>query len=164
MRSLIPWKRQDRNLAVQREEDDPFFGLWQDVNRVFGDFFTGTELTPFSAMRGGFTPSINITESEKEIAVTAELPGLDEKDVELSLSQGALTIRGEKKQENEEKGRDFYRMERSYGTFSRTIPLPRDVVDADKVTAEFEKGVLRVTLPKLETAQTVSRRIPVNRG
>lgn len=161
MRSLIPWKRQERDVAVQREESEPFFSLWQDVNRAFDDFFTGTELTPFSALRGGFTPSINVTESDNEIAVTAELPGLDEKDVELSLSHDALTIKGEKKQESEEKGRDFYRMERSYGSFSRTIPLPRDVVDADKVTANFDKGVLRVTLPKLETAQTLSRRIPV---
>lgn len=161
MRSLIPWKRQERDVAVQREESEPFFSLWQDVNRVFDDFFTGTELTPFSALRGGFTPSINVTESDNEIAVTVELPGLDEKDVELSLSHDALTIKGEKKQESEEKGRDFYRMERSYGSFSRTIPLPRDVVDADKVTANFDKGVLRVTLPKLETAQTLSRRIPV---
>jgi HSP20 family protein len=109
-------------------------------------------------------PSINVTESEKALVVTAELPGLDEENVELSLSHDTLTIKGEKKQENEEKGHEFYRLERSYGAFSRRIPLPGGVVDMDRVTAKFEKGILHINLPKLETAQALSRRIPVKSG
>jgi len=161
MRNLIPWRRQEQDVSLSRQNDDPFYGLWQNVNRVFDDFFTGYDMMPFGPMKNEFSPSVNVAETDEAIEVTAELPGMSEKDVDVSLTQDALTIKGEKKQEHEEKGQDYYHMERSYGSFSRVIPLPRDMVDADKVEASFDKGVLRVTLPKLEKAQHISRRIPV---
>lgn len=97
-------------------------------------------------------PAVNISETDKEVRVDAELPGLDPKDVEVSLDGGALVIRGEKKFEEEKKKDSFHRIERSYGSFTRTVPLPAPV-EAKGVTAKFEKGVLRVALPKAKPAQ-----------
>jgi HSP20 family protein len=105
-----------------------------------------------------------MTEREKEIEVTAELPGMSEEDIDITLARDVLTIKGEKKQETEDKGNNYYRMERSYGKFSRVIPLPDGVVDNENVDATFKNGVLTITLPKLEEAQQVSRRITVNAG
>jgi len=96
--------------------------------------------------KGAF-PVVNVSETEKEIRVDAELPGLEAKDVEMRLENGALVITGEKKFEGEEKKDSYHRIERSYGTFTRAVPLPCAVVE-DAVKARFEKGVLRVTLPK----------------
>ncbi len=98
--------------------------------------------------REGF-PAVNVSETEKEIRVEAELPGLEPGDVEVSLENGALVIRGEKKFEGEEKKENFHRIERSYGSFTRAVPLPAKV-ESKGVKAKFEKGVLRVTLPKAE--------------
>ncbi len=99
-------------------------------------------------------------ETAKEIRVTAELPGLEEKDLEVSLLEGALTIKGEKRDEHEEEKGDVYHSERHYGMFERTISLPSQV-DADKVKASFKKGVLKITLPKTKEAQPNRRIIPV---
>jgi HSP20 family protein len=107
---------------------------------------------------------VNVTEREKEFEVTAELPGMAENDIDISLSRDVLTLKGEKKQETEDKGDNYYRMERSYGKFSRVIPLPADAVDNDNVEATFKNGVLTIILPKLEEAQQISRRITVNAG
>ena len=107
-----------------------------------------------------FTPAINIAESDGEYKVTAELPGMDEQDIELSLHRDHLTIKGEKKQEHEEKSNGYHRVERSYGSFQRTIPLPQEI-DADKVAANFQKGVLTVTLPKLPELQSGAKRIAI---
>ena len=103
---------------------------------------------------------MDVAEDGKEITLTAELPGLDEKDVEILLSNNVLTIKGEKKSEQEKKEKDYYRVERSYGSFSRTIPLPEGI-DADKVNASFKKGVLTVTVPKLPEAQKEVKKIAV---
>lgn len=109
---------------------------------------------------GGFMPAVNVTETNNELQVTAELPGVDEKNVEVSINRGLLTIRGEKKQENEEKKEGFYRMERSYGTFHRSIPLPQEV-DTDKATATFKNGVLMVALPRLPELQSGAKKIAI---
>jgi HSP20 family protein len=98
-------------------------------------------------------PAVDLSEDENEITVKAELPGLEAKDVELTLDQGVLTIRGEKKFEGEEKKENYHRIERSYGSFVRSVPLPR-AVKSDKVKAKFDKGVLTVTMPKAEKAQS----------
>lgn len=94
-------------------------------------------------------PVVNVSETEKEIAVDAELPGLEAKDVDVSLQNGSLVITGEKKFEGEEKKDNYHRIERSYGKFTRTVPLPAKV-NAKGIKARFEKGVLHVTLPKAE--------------
>ncbi len=148
---LIPWNRGRRQVQVRREEEDPFFGFQHDMNRLFDDFWRGSWLTPYGASEkewSMFNPQIDVVETDTEVKVQAELPGLEEKDFEVSITQDTLTIRGEKKQEKEEKGRNYYRAERSYGSFQRMIPLPR-TVDPDKVSAEFSKGVLTISLPKV---------------
>jgi HSP20 family protein len=148
---LIPWNRGKRQVQVQREERDPFLALQHEMNQLFDDFWGGSWLTPYGASErewSMFSPQVDVVETDTEVKVQAELPGLEEKDFEVSVSQDTLTIRGEKKQEQEEKGRNYYRAERSYGSFQRSIPLPRNV-DADRVSAEFTKGVLTISLPKV---------------
>ncbi|MCI0395316.1 MAG: Hsp20/alpha crystallin family protein [Chloroflexi bacterium] len=163
---LVPWRgNRGSNLAVRQEEDYPY-SLQREVNRLFDDFFSGFDLapSPWWGERTTFLPRVNVTEREKEIEVTAELPGLSQEDVDISLARDTLTIKGEKKQEEEHKGENYYRMERSYGQFSRTIPLPEGVVDPNKVEAMFKNGVLTITLPKRKEAQQVSKRITVKAG
>jgi HSP20 family protein len=103
---------------------------------------------------------VDITENEKEIKLSAELPGMDEKDIDVSLQNNTLTIKGEKKEEKEDKGKDCYKMERSYGSFSRSIPVPVEV-ETDKVEAKFNKGVLSITLPKTAKAVAETKKIAV---
>lgn len=162
IRDLIPWTR-GRDVEVRRGADtDPFLTLHREMNRLFDDVFRGFDLAPFGTMRafgrGAGWPSIEVADGEKEIKVTAELPGLDEKDVQIEIADGVLAIRGEKKTEIEDKDRLF--SERSYGRFERRIPL--DNVDEDKVSAAFKNGVLTVTLPKAAEAQKPVRRIAIN--
>ena len=107
-----------------------------------------------------FMPQIDVDETEKEVRVTAELPGMEEKDVEVTLTQGVLTIKGEKREEHEENKRDFHHSELRYGMFQRAIQLPADI-DADQAKASFKKGVLRITLPKTAEAQSSRRRIQI---
>jgi HSP20 family protein len=105
-------------------------------------------------------PAVNVSESDQEFRISAELPGMDENDIELLLSQGNLTIKGEKKQEHEDKGSGYYRLERNYGTFQRSIPLPKGV-DTEQVDATFKKGVLTVTLPKIPELQSDTRKVTI---
>jgi len=101
-------------------------------------------------------PAVNVSETEKEISVDAELPGLEAKDVDVSLDNGSLVIKGEKKFEGEEKKDNYHRIERSYGSFSRSVPLPAKV-NPKGIKARFEKGVLHVTLPKAEPSQPAQK-------
>jgi HSP20 family protein len=162
IKNLLPtvWRKSES--PVRREEDHPFFALHREMNRMFDDFFHSFDLTPFG---GGtsfatFSPSVDIREDEKEVSIKAELPGLDEKDIEVSLSDDSLTIRGEKKDEKEEKGKEYWHRETSYGSFRRVIPLPEGL-DTEKADARFKKGVLTVTLPRLEEAKTKGKRITI---
>ncbi len=157
-KNVVPVKRE--SVPVRREEFHPFLLLRQEINSLFDYFFRGFEIEPFRGRFGAFTPSIDVKESDKDISVIAELPGMDEKDIDVSLTRDALTIKGEKKEEKEEKRKDYYRMERTFGSFTRTIPLPTEI-DVDKVKAEFKKGVLTVTLPKSEKAIKETKKIPV---
>lgn len=160
MKDLVPWGRERRNVPVRREQDNPFYSLQRSINQVFDNFlFEGFGRSPFSLM-ASFSPRLDVSETDEEFHVTAELPGMDEKDVEVSLSNHVLTLKGEKKDEREDKRRDFYRVERSYGMFERTVPIP-DGVDLDKVEASFKKGLLTVTLPKTAEYQKERKRIPV---
>ena len=111
-------------------------------------------------MVAGFAPQVDVTETDKEIKVCAEIPGVDAKDVDVTVEDDMLTIKGEKKYEREENEKGQYRMERSYGSFKRSIPLPVEVDDA-KAKAEFKNGVLRLTLPKRPGAKSRRKRIPV---
>jgi HSP20 family protein len=157
-KNIVPVEK--KSVPVKREEQHPFSLFRQEMNSLFDNFFRGFELEPFKGRFGAFSPSVDVKESDKDISVTAELPGLDDKDIDVSLSRDSLTIKGEKKEEKEEKGKDYYRMERSFGSFTRTIPLPAEI-DVDKVKAEFKKGLLTVTLPKSEKAIKEKKKISV---
>ena len=159
---LIPWKRDEKNLPVKRDEYDPLYNLQRSMNRLFDDFFNSFDLAPFGGF-GAFSPRVDVNESDKEIKVAAELPGLDENQIEVSLAHNVLTISGEKKEEKEDKGKNFYRMERSYGSFQRSVPLPVEI-ETDKVEAKFKKGVLTITLPKTAEARKQAKRIPIKTG
>jgi HSP20 family protein len=158
---LVPWGR-GRNLTTRRNEEyNPVLALHREMNRLFDDVFRGFDLAPFS---GGLFeqsmrwPSIEVNETDKDVKVTAELPGLDEKDVQVELANGVLAIKGEKKTETEDKDRRF--SERYYGRFERRIPV--EDVDQEKVSAAFKNGVLTVTMPKLPQAESKVKRIAVN--
>ncbi len=165
IRDLIPWSRQENRLPVPFETDQetdsfPLLSLHRDVNRLFDDVFRGLGASRFGGLSRSLTwPNLELAESEKEFRIAAELPGLDEKDVELSLEDGVLTLRGEKKSDVEDKDRGY--SERSYGRFERRIALPRSV-ERDKASAAFKNGVLTVTLPKSQAANENRRRIPIN--
>jgi HSP20 family protein len=161
IRNLVPRPFWKKDVPVRREEDNPFSVLQQDINSLFDNFFQGFDVEPFFRSKaGGFTPQVDVSENEKEIRVSAELPGMDEKDIDVSINRDSLTIRGEKREEKEDKGKDYYRMERSYGSFTRSVPLPVEV-DIDKVDAKFKKGVLTVTLPKTAKAVEETKKISV---
>jgi len=157
---LTPWRRRSR-LPVrqqQQEERDPFTALQRRMNRLFEDFTRGFEMTPFGEQN--WMPRVNVSENDKEVCVTAELPGMEEKDLDVTLAKNALTLKGEKKEEREEKDRNYHRVERTYGSFYREIPLPVEV-EADKVDAKFKNGVLTVTLPKSHQAQAAAKKVTV---
>jgi HSP20 family protein len=142
-------------LPVKREEYNPFALLRQEMNALFDNFFRGFEAEPSGGRLSAFRPNIDVAENDKEIKVSAELPGMDEKDIEIGLARDELTIKGEKKLEKEEKGKNYYRMERSYGSFSRSVTLPTEV-DMDKADVQFKKGLLTIVLPK--TVKAVTRK------
>jgi len=158
IRNLIPFGR--KSVPVKREDENPFSILRREMDSLFDNFFQGFDIAPFEGRMGAFTPKVDVAESDKEIKITAELPGLDEKDIDVSLQNDMLIIKGEKKEEKEDKGKDYYRMERSYGSFSRTIPLPIEV-ETDKIEATFKKGVLNITLPKTAKAAAETKKIAV---
>jgi HSP20 family protein len=147
----------------------PFDALRQEVDRLFDDFYGNDWLRPFraparpSAMARSFewsAPAVDIIEREKAFEITAELPGLDEKSIEVVLRNGNIAIKGEKRDEKEEKSGDYYLRERQFGSFERSFALP-DGVAADKIEARFNKGVLTVTLPKTAEAQKPEQKITV---
>jgi HSP20 family protein len=159
LRSLLPF-RGGRSLDPTL---DPFFSLHRDVNRAFEDMFKG--FGPTQDTWGGnaiAAPRIDVKETEKGLEVSAELPGVDEKDIELEIDDDVLTIKGEKKLEKEEKDEKtgYHLMERSYGSFARSIRLPYSV-KPEAVTAEFNKGVLKVACPRPAEAVSASKRIPI---
>jgi HSP20 family protein len=159
IKDLIPWRRRESKVPVRREEEEPLDLFQQDMNRLFDEFFQGFGLAPFPAtgeMWDAFTPRVDVVESDDELKVSAELPGIDEKDIDVSLSRDVLTISGEKKEKQEYRGEYYFRTERSYGSFQRSIPLPCNV-DTGKVEAIFDNGVLTITLPKTDETRCRKR-------
>jgi HSP20 family protein len=162
VRDLIPWTRPSHpSLASRDEAGSPLLSLQRDMNRLFDDFFRDISL-PSPTMASSAWPQVDVAETDTEYKVTAEVPGLEEKDVELTLQDNALTISGERKGEHEERKGDRYYAERFHGRFTRTIPLPMDV-EADKAAAAFKNGVLTVVLPKAAHARQSGKRIPIQK-
>jgi HSP20 family protein len=159
-KEIVPRRDSGKAVAPRREWAYPFETFRKEMDRLVEDFFGGFDM-PFAGRRTeGFLPHIDVVDTDKEIKVSAELPGMDEKDVEVSLTKEALSIRGEKKEEKEEKGKDYYRSERFYGSFSRTVPLPVQI-DTGKVVATFKKGVLTVRLPKSKQTIEETKKVAV---
>jgi HSP20 family protein len=160
-RNLLPSLWKDSSVPERRETEQPFYSMQKEMNRLFDDFFRGFDASPFGEENfGKFSPAVDIRENEKEMTIQVELPGMDEKDVEVLLTDNALTIKGEKKEEKEDKGKDHYHMERIFGFFQRVISLPPGI-DSQNTEAKFKKGILRITLPKLEETKIKGKKIAI---
>jgi HSP20 family protein len=169
----------ETKLPVMRETMEPSFamgwppfeGLRQEIDRLFDDFGLGFRW-PFGRslfaaeplfrrrMTAVKMPAVDVVESDKAYEITADLPGMDEKSIEIKVTDGVMTIKGEKQEEKEEKKKDYYLQERSFGSFQRSFELP-ETVDPEKIEASFKKGVLIVTLPKKPEAQKPAKKIEV---
>ncbi len=171
VRELIPWRRkrdQSRLSRVEREEDNPFLELHREINDVFKDFFgrfeDSLELPGTGWLTGSTSASsvrVDVSESENEVQITADVPGMEEKDIDVELNNNLLTIKGERRNEREEKKRDYHISERSYGMIHRVIPLPGEI-DESKAKARFKNGVLTVSIPKTPEAKSRRKQIPIS--
>src|SRR3984893_6463299 len=167
MRDLIPWTRSQDSLPDLFRDDrtSPFLTLHREMNRLLDEAVRGFASLPSSltGRRSDFVnpawPKLEVAETDKQITVSAEVPGMEEKDIELVFSDGNLILRGETKSETEDKERHF--SERFYGRFERRIPVGMDI-EEDKIEASFKNGVLKIILPKSERAQTKVKRIAIN--
>lgn len=141
LRDYLPDLRK-RSVDVQRPQR-----MYDFMDSFFNDFFE-------SFPRGDIAyPKVNVSENDKEVKVQAELPGMEPKDIDISFQNGTLLLKGEKRFEDEKREGNFHRMECSYGSVHRAIPLPAEI-DADKIEAKFKNGVLNITMPKAETAKS----------
>lgn len=163
IRDLIPWGRQDSAsrppVASQGSGESPLLTLHREVNRLFDDVFRGFDAPSLGASRLSW-PHVEVSETDSELRITAELPGMSEKDVDISVEDGVLTLRGERRSESSDKASGY--SERFYGRFERRIALPGDVDDA-KAAASFKDGVLTIALPRSPEADR-GRRIPIDTG
>ncbi len=186
IKKWVPWnwfKKEEedavKTVPVRRESArerggalvHPLRQFHEEIDRFFDQAFRGFGLSPFGVDRpawphlteGMFKPSLDLGASDKAYTITVEIPGVDEKDVTLEIVNDTLTIRGEKQHEKEEKEKNYYRMERSYGAFQRVLSLPQDA-DQDGVKAVFKKGVLTVTLPRKALPKSDVKQIEVQSG
>ncbi|VGO16476.1 Spore protein SP21 [Pontiella desulfatans] len=146
---LVPWKKRDEH---------PFDLLHREINDLFDVYYHGFG---GRARRFAGDTGYEVSETDDEIRVKAELPGMEEKDIEVTIDEEVLTIRGERQEQHEEKKRNYRVSEMSHGSFFRSFPL-RVAIDRNKVKAKFKRGVLTLTLPKTEQAKTASKRIPIS--
>ena len=174
----LPLKTEEKREAERSpapSERRPFESLRRELDRLVDDFDHGAWRLPFRRtmfdvepfwrreLTWTATPAVDIVEKDKAYEVTAELPGMDESNVDVKVANGMLTIKGEKKEEKEERTKDSYLSERRYGSFLRQFSVP-DGVDTDKIEATFKKGVLTVTLPKTPEAQKAEKKIAIKAG
>lgn len=162
---LVPWRGAGRHVAAGTDATDPVRALQLDVDRAF-DRFWRMVLSPFGSI-GGLAQTqpvrVDVADDGKEITVTAELPGLSDADIDLSVGNSQLTIRGEKKSERGAEENGVLVSERVYGAVERTVPLPAGI-DAGAARASFDNGVLTIVIPKSTAAQAETKRIPVQAG
>ena len=147
--ALMRWRPTREQLDVREE-----------MNRLFDGFFTGWPERRSGLLEGEWAPSIDVAETDEEVVVTAELPGIKQDDVDITITDDVLTLKGEKKEENEVKDKNYHRIERSYGRFQRSISLPTGV-QGSKAKAAYKNGVLQVTIPKAEEAKPKQIKINV---
>ena len=157
---LRPWEGDSRPYRDFRREME---SLHREMDRLFDDFWRDAaqpSLTPDLWALGEVAPRADETEDDRAYHVAVELPGMDEKDIEVTLSEGLLTIRGEKRDEGEKTGKDYYRKERTFGAFRRSLAIPGEI-DESKIKASFNKGVLTIDLPKSEEARKKVKHIDI---
>lgn len=163
MKDLIPWGRSRASARYEDRPDDtaisPFFTLRREMDRLFDDAFRGFGLSPLGGANGLRWPHVEVIERDKDVCVNAELPGLDENDIELRVEDNVLVLRGEKRTDFSDEERNY--SERTYGRFERQLALPAEV-DEERASATFRKGVLSVTLPKTERARQRAKRITIS--
>lgn len=161
MRDIIPWGRERSTTpSLWSDWDSPVSSFRREMDRLFDDFFRGPTLPRLAEMGGGMTaswPRLDVEDKDNELVVTAEVPGMTDKDVELFVDNGNLTIRGERKAEKNERGYS----ERFFGRFERQIPLPSGVDEAN-CKADFHDGLLTIHLPKTRQAEESRKKIPIN--
>ena len=152
---FLPTRRGRGQMAGRGFEWPEMSSLQREMNRLFEDFYGDIDLSPSRVFEKPmrFTPSIDIKETDKNITVTAELPGMEQKDISVSLKEDCIILAGERKEEKKEEDEQYFHREMSYGSFRRIIPLAANI-DRDKVDAEFKNGVLHITLPKIAGAET----------
>jgi HSP20 family protein len=162
----IPVQKSGAAEPQPESRSNPMHALQRRINDIFDDFWSGFQFPALNWPQmpmAGFSPKVNVEETDKGLRVKAELPGMEEKDIEVTLTDDGLSISGEKKTEKEEKGKTFVRREMSYGSFRRLIPLPAPV-EADKVKASFKNGILEIDLPVPEKAPRSVKKIDVKAG
>ena len=165
--NLMPWRKERPDKAMTRREENPILDLHRRMNDLFDGFFSDFERSldrPSASLPGrrvwDALPRIDVAETDQEVVVSADLPGLDEKDISLSLDGDILTVQGQRKDEREEKKLNYHVVERSYGSFHRAIQLPPGL-DRERARAAFKKGVLTVTLPKRPEAHARRKSIAI---
>jgi HSP20 family protein len=166
VRELIPWSRSREIAPGRRDVEHPFLALQREMDRLFEEFWRGFDMPMLGRGDRGaglMSPRIDVREDGKSIVVTAELPGMDENDIQVTVSDSALVIEGEKKSDVEESERGYRYAERSFGSFRRVVPIDVAVM-GDKVEASFRNGVLTVVLPKTPEAESKFRKIKVKGG
>ena len=136
-----------------------FDRIRMEMDRLWDSFLEGRPVRRVEDDRE-WLPSVDVSETKNDLVIKAELPGLDTKDIDISMNNGYLTIKGEKKNEKEERDENYHLIERSYGSFTRSVRLPREV-QSDKITASFKNGILKITLPKSEEAKKKEIKIKV---
>ncbi len=162
IKDLIPWARKDGPPGARREEENPIALLQREMNNVFESFWNRFGRFDWPAWGGGEAKS-DVVATDNAIEVSIELPGMEMKDIEVSVANDLLTVKGEKKIERKEEKKGYYLSERSYGAIYRTIPLPPGV-DGEKAQASFKNGVLTIKLPQTPEAQAKVKRIEVKTG
>ena len=164
IRDLLPLGRGKREMTARPESTNPLGSLQLDINQAFADFWRAFDVPAFGGGEpGGTVPKVDIRETDHEVEVTAELPGMDEADIDVSVADDVLTIRGERKDERETKDKGYVRRERSFGRIERIVPLPTGL-DPNAATATFKNGVLTVTIAKTAEARDAVKRIAVRRA
>jgi HSP20 family protein len=182
LKKLAPWnwfKKEEEQHAtavpVQRhgqlQSYSPIAQFHQEIDRIFESFFRGFGLPSVGLGRENallapsdwIKPTLDVAAGEKEYTITVELPGVEEKDVQLELTEDTLVIKGEKKQEKEEKERNYYRMERSYGSFQRVLSLPEDA-ESESISASYKNGILKISIPRKAAVRKESRQITIQSG
>jgi HSP20 family protein len=165
IRDIVPRRKESAGVPARRGGgSDALERFHREIDRMFADIFgdMGLSLPVLGESFGAAWdwPRVNVAESDRDVVVTAELPGVDEKNVQIEVDDDVLTLKGEVSEEHEEKNRRWSRVERRYGTFQRTIPLPDEVM-ADQAKATFKRGVLTITLPKRESSSPKRKTIPI---